>query len=40
LASLADDGLAGHNPVVVIVCGGAGVSRTLMDEWMQKVTPR
>ena len=29
--------LGGHAPVVVIVCGGAGVSRALLDEWKNKV---
>ncbi len=31
--------LAGLGPVVVIVCGGAGVSLRLLEEWDKKLTP-
>jgi L-serine/L-threonine ammonia-lyase len=30
-------GLEGRGPVVIIVCGGAGVTRELMEKWSQEV---
>lgn len=30
--------LEGHTPIVVIVCGGAGVSLALLNEWKKKVS--
>ncbi len=30
--------LAGHDPIVVIVCGGAGVTRALLDKWDAQVS--
>jgi L-serine/L-threonine ammonia-lyase len=30
--------LVEYDPIVVIVCGGAGVSLELMDVWKKKVT--
>lgn len=30
-------GLAGHDPVIIIVCGGAGVTRELLEKWDREV---
>jgi L-serine/L-threonine ammonia-lyase len=30
--------LEGHEPIVVIVCGGAGVNRELLEQWDQQVS--